>query len=75
MGVYVDERLKEFTKCFPMLAAQNKEMFEAVYENTRAKLAEQLLVRYLPHPESKSMELISRRRLVLLSKLNDLGQL
>jgi hypothetical protein len=37
MGVYVDERLKEFTKCFPMLAAQNKEMFEAVYENTRAK--------------------------------------
>jgi hypothetical protein len=36
--------LREFTKCFPMLAAQNKEMFETVFEETRAELGRQLLV-------------------------------
>jgi len=64
-------RLREFTKCFPMLAAQNKEMFETVFEETRAELGRQLLVRlHLP----ARMKLMSRRKLLLPSSLNDLDQ-
>jgi hypothetical protein len=46
-----------------MLAAQNKEMFETVFEETRAELGRQLLI-----------ELIIRRKLLLPSRLNDLDQ-
>jgi hypothetical protein len=46
-------RLREFTKCFPMLAAQNKEMFETVFEETRAELGRQLLVRLHPSTNMK----------------------
>ena len=54
-----------------MLAAQNKEMFETVFEETRAELGRQLLVSlYL----STRMKLTSRRKLLLPSRLNDLDQ-
>jgi hypothetical protein len=64
-------RLREFTKCFPMLAAQNKEMFETVFEETRAELGKQLLVRL---HQSQRVELTSRPKLLLPSKLNDLDR-
>ena len=64
-------RLREFTKCFPMLAAQNKEMFETVFEETRAELGRQLLV--CSHP-SEGMRLMYRPKLLLLSRLSDLDQ-
>jgi hypothetical protein len=64
-------RLREFTKCFPMLAARNEEMFETVFEETRAELGRQLLVRL--HLSTK-MKLMIRRKLLLPSKLNDLDR-
>ena len=64
-------RLREFTKCFPMLAAQNKEMFETVFEETRAELGRQLLV---DSHSSEGMELIIRPKLLLPSRLSDLDQ-
>jgi hypothetical protein len=36
--------LQDFTKCFPMFAAENKESFEQVYESTRAALRSNLWV-------------------------------
>lgn len=64
-------RLREFTKCFPMLAAQNKEMFETVFEETRAELGRQLLVSLRL---STRMKLMIRRKLLLPLKLNDLDR-
>jgi len=54
-----------------MLAAQNKEMFETVFEETRAELGRQLLV--CSHP-FEGMRLMSRPKLLLPSRLSDLDQ-
>lgn len=54
-----------------MLAAQNKEMFETVFEETRAELGRQLLV---DSHSSEAMELIIRPKLLLPSRLSDLDQ-
>jgi len=68
-------RLKEFTKCFPLFAAKNKEIFQDVFESTRAELGEQLLVRLAISLMAKNQELTSRPKQLLQSKLNDLDQL
>jgi hypothetical protein len=54
-----------------MLAAQNKEMFETVFEETRAELGKQLLVRL--HLSTR-MKLMIRRKLLLPLRLSDLDR-